>query len=444
MKAGISQKVTWKYLLLFSLPNIASELVIGLHWLVDGFFVSRFIEPIALSAVGIVIPVFVLGMTMGFMLAIGGNALFAKKLGEGKVREAKENFTLLVLVTLLFSAAIAVLGFIFRRPLLYILGADESIYQMAHDYLIPILIFSPTISLGIVFMQTFLTEGKPHLATIASVVSGVSSIGLNFLFIYVLQMGLTGAAIATGIGNTIPCIIGIIYFSANRKGSLCFVVPKFDFSAIVQSFANGLSDMIQSLADVVTRTLVNNVLMRFGGASALAAFGVISAGFDILIGIPVGYIYGVSAIASYNYGKGDTENLKGFYSGSLKLVFIVTGLSVACGFLLIRPLLVIYGIEGGTEIYELALFGFRLYVIGTILMAYNTFVSVLFISLNNGALPAALSFFRTFVFLVIAYFTLPMFFGLLGAWISMPIAELLAAGMSIYYVRKKRKEYGYA
>ena len=444
MKSGISQKVTWKYLLLFALPNIASELVIGLHWLVDGFFVSRFIEPVALSAVGVVIPVFVLGMTMGFMLAIGGNALFAKKLGEGRVREAKENFTLLVLITLLFSAVIAVLGFIFREPLLYILGADEYIHQMALDYLIPVLIFSPTISLGIVFMQSFLTEGKPHLATITSVICGVSSIGLNFLFIYVLQMGLTGAAIATGIGNSIPCIIGIIYFSANRKGNLCFVVPKFDFSAITQSFANGMSDMIQSLADVVTRTLVNNVLMRFGGASALAAFGVITAGFDILIGIPIGYIYGVSAIASYNYGKGDTENLKSFYKGSMKLVFIIAALCVAVGFLLIRPLLIIYGIPGSTEIYELALWGFRIYIIGTLLMAYNTFASVLFISLNNGALPAALSFFRTFVFLVIAYLTLPMFFGLLGAWISMPIAELLAAGMSIYYIRKKREEYGYA
>jgi Na+-driven multidrug efflux pump len=128
----------------------------------------------------------------------------------------------------------------------------------------------------------------------------------------------------------------------------------------------------------------------------------------------------------------------------MKLVFIIGALCVIAGWLLTGQLLNIYGIPASTDIFELAFWGFRIYIIGTLLMAYNTFASVLFISLNNGVLPAALSFFRTFVFLVIAYLTLPMLFGLLGAWISMPIAELLAAGMSIYYIRKKRKEYGYA
>lgn len=444
METGISKKVTWKYLLKFSLPTILSQVLIGFHGTADGIFVSRLVDPIALSAVGIVWPVYFFAMSIGIMMATGGNALFAKKLGQGLEREAKENFTFIFLTTLVLSVIISAAGLMFPGPLLNFLGADGYIYYMALEYFVPILIFAPTVSLGIVLMQSFVTEGKPHIATIGSIAGATVSVGLNVLLIYVFQMGLTGAAIATGLGNTVPCIIGVGYFAFKRKGSLYFVKPKFDIAVLIKSTTNGASEMVGVLATSITSVLMNNILMRIQGPEAVAALGIIWAGMNIITAVIWGYGYGVSPIASYNYGKGDWDNLKRFYSNSLRLLLVISVIGTAAGWLLTEPLISIYGVMPGTPIYEMTFAGFRIFVLGFAFMAYNIFATIFFTALNNGKVSAIMAFFRTFVFFIISVLALSELFGLTGAWIALPFADVLAIAMSVYYIRKMKKVYGYA
>ncbi|MCL1994180.1 MAG: MATE family efflux transporter [Spirochaetes bacterium] len=444
METDISKKATGAYLLKFSLPTIISMLLMSLFGIVDGLFVARIIDPIALAAVGIVFPFISFAMAIGLMLGTGGNAIVAKKIGEGLTREARENFSLIALTGLAISIFLAVAGLIFPATITSILGVDASVYDMVFEYLQPLLYFMPTIILGVVFQQFLITEGKAHIGTIATIIGGLLNIGLNYLLIYVLQMGLRGAALATSIGYTVSLLVGVYHFAYNRKGYLHFVKPKFDFGLLAKASVNGLSEMVTMLATSIAAIVMNNVLMRIQGPEAVAAAGIMFAGVGILTAIFMGYSAGIAPIISYNYGKNDTDNLRRVYSGSLRLLGFISVLSIALGWLLTGPIIRIYDVPVGTPIYEMAFTGFRIFIAGFVFMAYNIFASMMFTALNNGKLSGMLSFFRALVFVVVSILVLSEIFGVNGAWIALPFSEVLAFAMTVYFLKAKRSVYKYA
>jgi len=252
--------------------------------------------------------------TIGLLLGVGGNAMIAKKIGEGREKEGRQNFSLITLVGFIASIIIMVVGLMFPDFILDILGTDDFVRDMAMDYLTPLLWFMPTTVLGMVFQQFLITVGKAHYGAITALIGGVISAGLNFVFIRVLDMGIMGAALATSIGYTVPTLVGVVYFMFARKGRLYFVMPRFDIKALGRTVINGASEMVTMLATAVTTTMMNNVLLDLGGWEAQSAAGVIFAGMGIFAALFVGYSSGVAPIISYNYGKGDRDNLKRSYS----------------------------------------------------------------------------------------------------------------------------------
>ncbi|MCL2753979.1 MAG: MATE family efflux transporter [Defluviitaleaceae bacterium] len=443
---SIGKKPTTGHLLKFALPTILSMLIMSTFGIVDGIFVSRVIDQTALAAVVIVFPFLSFVMAIGFMLGVGGNALVAKKIGEGQAKEGRENFSLIALTAFIVSLAIALIGIFFPSFILGILGADDHVYYMAREYMMPLLYFMPPIILGMVFQQFLITEGKAHISAIMAFLGGLTSAGLNYLFIYLLDMGLQGAALATSIGYTLPAIVGVIYFTFKRTGNLYFVKPKLDFRALGRACINGASEMVTMLATSIVTVLLNNILMDIdgGGIEAVSAAGIIFAGMGIFAALFVGYSSGVIPIISYNFGKNDKENLGLTYRNSLKIIGVTSLLAIGLALLSTDLLLRVYGIPAGTAIHDMTRTGFTFLVGGFIFMGFNTFASMFFTALNNGVVSSILSLFRTLIFVSIAFATLPPLFGLTGAWMSMPAAEVLAITLTIFFFVKMKKKYGYA
>ena len=443
MESSISKEATWGYLLRFALPTIVSMLVMSTFGIVDGVFVSRLIDPIALSAVGIVFPFVSFAMAIGLMLGVGGNALVAKKIGAGMAASGRQNFSLIALVAFVLSLVISVLGITFPDTLLGILGVDDFVRPMALEYLTPMMYFMPAIILGMVLSQFLITVGKAHYIAVMSVVSGIVSASLNYVFIYMLGMGLRGAAIATSIGFTLPAIVGIVYFTFNRSGDIYFVAPKFELGVIGRASINGSSEMVTMLAVSVTTVLMNNILIGLEGPEAVAAASVAFGGVGIFSAFFVGYSAGVIPIISYNFGAGDKANLRRVYINSLRLIAFLSALAVGLAFLLTDLLISVFGIPSATPIYDMAVLGFRFVSIGFVFAGFNTFASMFFTGLNNGLVSAVLSLFRTLVFVVICFMILPDIFGLYGAWAAMPVAEVLGVVMTVFFLKVMRVRYGY-
>lgn len=440
---ALDQNISTRWLLKFAAPTVFSMLVMGAFGMVDGVFAARVIAPEALAAVGIVWPFMAFVMAVAFMLSIGGSALVGKLIGEGKQAEGRGIFSMLTLVTVGVSALLSTFGAIFPATLLNILGVDDMLRPLAAEYLGPLVLILPAVMLGFFIQQYFITEGKPSLGLYATIVGGVVNLGLNFLLIMHLQMGLRGAAIATSIGYTVPAIFGVVFFLRNRQGTLYFAKPRWDFNALGKSCVNGASEMVTMLAMSITGVVMNNILIRLVGYQGVTAATIMGVGQGLLMSLFMGYASGIAPVISFNYGKGDHDRLKRLFRRSLVIVAASSALSIAIGFFGATGLVGIY-LPIGSEVHGFTMHAFRIGLISFIFMGFNMYASMMFTALNNGKLSGILSFFRTLVFLLAMLSLLPAMLGVTGVWLALPAAELLALGMTFWFLARRRKQYGYA
>ena len=218
---ALARKFNAASLLRFALPNIAMMLLLSMYTIVDGMFISRFAGTTALSAINMSYPLNCLQMATGIMLGTGGSAIIARRQGEGRTDEARRNFTMLIAVALGIGLIFAVFGNLFLNPILRLLGTSELQWADCRIYTRIQLVFAPMLFLQTAFQTLFVTAGKPGLGLLTSVGGGITNVVLDWLFMGPMNMGVAGAAIATCLGYCVPSIVGLVYFTKNRTGSLC-------------------------------------------------------------------------------------------------------------------------------------------------------------------------------------------------------------------------------
>lgn len=429
-------------LLKFTLPTIIMMLFMSLYTMVDGVFVSRLVGTSALSAINIVYPLINLVVAIGIMLATGGSAVVAVNMGEGDSKTAKENFTAITIITLIIAFIISIAGFIFIEPLLGLLGANEAIWQYCYDYTRILVFFVPASMLQMLFQFFFVTAGKPTLGLAVTVIGGIANIALDYVFIAILNLGIGGAALATGIGYSIPGIFGLVFFLVYRKGSLNFVKPKFRKRVILKTCANGSSEMVTNLSMAIITLMFNLIMMKYIGEDGVAAITIVLYAEYFLVSVFLGYSSGVAPVISYKYGSKDEKGLKHTFKTSMIFVAVFSVIMLVVSLTLKEQIVKIFA-PVGTNVYDIAIHGFFIYSFAFLLKGLSIFASSLFTALNNGMVSATISFLRTFLFICIALIVLPKLLGVNGIWLSVPVAEILAAFFSLFFIVKCRKSYNY-
>jgi len=442
----LNKPITTNFLLRFTIPTILSMVIMGVFGTVDGIFASRGINHEALAAVNFVAPFFSITMAIGMMLSMGGCALVAKRKGEGKHRQARENFSFLTLITFVSSIAISLGSWILRTPLLRLLGTDYAVMDMAMDYLQPLIIVMPFVLLGVFLVQFMIAEGQPMLGMIMSGCGSVISAILNAIFIFVLELGVPGLAWATGIGWMVPTLLGLSYFALARKGTLYFVKPKWDTFALWRSSLNGISEMITAAAFTVTTIVMNNVLVRLVGWEGVAAAGIVMAAQGVLSSLFFGYAAGVAPVVSYNFGRLDRERLNILFRKSLGIVGVLSLIALVGTLVFADPLVRIYVSPNDPfmgHLHAMAMRGLRIAAMSFIIMGFNTFATNWFTAFNDGLISGLMSVMRTMVFALILLVTLPRVWGLDGVWVALPLAEVLAITLTMFFLWKMGDKYMY-
>lgn len=442
VKNELDMEIKFKNIIKFVFPTIVSMIFMSLYAIVDGFCVSKFVGTNALSAINIVMPILFIMMAVGTMFGTGGSAIVAKKMGENKNLEAKENFSLIVFMSLLLGIISTIVSLIFLDGILSLLGTTDILYNDAKEYLKVALIFNPIIMIAMIFETFFIVAGKAHLGLFFSVTGGIVNIILDFLFIGQFGWGAMGASLASSIGYSIPGIIGLFYFTFYRKGTLYLIKPKLDMKILLKSVSNGASEMITNLSTSIVGILMNLTLLKIAGEDGVAAITIILYGQMILSGVFMGYSMGMAPIISYNYGEKNTVKLSKIVKHSMKFILIFAIIAFVVGQLIDVSLVKIFA-KPGTNVFELATSGFRLFSISFIFMGIGIFTSSLFTALSNGKVSAIIAFFRTLVFISTSIIILPRFIGISGVWLAIPVAEILASILSIFFIRKYKNQYGY-
>lgn len=410
-----------KTLVFFALPTIIMMMFMGLYTIVDTIFVARFVNTNALSALNIVCPVINLIVGLGTMLATGGNAIIARKMGAGEEKRAARDFTFIVCTGTVLGLLISIAGIFFMDKIIWGLGASAILFPYCEEYLFVLLLFTPASMLQVLFQNLIVTAGRPGFGMALSIGAGAANILLDYIFMVPLQMGIRGAALGTGIGYLIPTLIGLAFF-AGKKSGLKFCRPKVDFSVLAESCLNGASEMVSQMATAVTTFFFNAIMMHLSGENGVAAITIIIYAQFMLTTLYIGFSMGVAPVISYNYGRRDGVRLKRIFRICIGFVVAVSVSVFLLSMLFGSALVKVFSPEG-TPVYDIARRGFLIVPISFLFCGINMFASAAFTALSNGKVSAIISILRTFVFLLLFLFLLPPVLGEMGVWLAVVLAE---------------------
>ncbi len=443
MKIQISDKFTFRKLIQFTIPSVLMMIIISVYGVVDGLFVSNFVGKSAFSSLNLIYPFIMIFSAVSFMLGTGGCALVAKLLGENKKKEANEVFSLIICTLIVVAILCATFGVAFIENIAVFLGATPELLQDCVAYGSIMLMALPGFMLQTTFQNFVVVADKPKMGLWLSILSGCSNVLLDYVFIVIFKWGIAGAAAATGLSQILGGVIPLIYFiSKKNTSSLRLVKPKWNPRALLQSGANGASEMMTSVSMSLINMLYNFQLMTFIGANGVSAYGIIMYISFVFLGVFIGYTIGVIPIIGYHYGAQNREELQSLLKKSLILV--------ACAAIVLTLLAEVFATQLAfifvgydAQLLALSTMALRLYAISYIFSSLNIFSSAFFTALNNGKVSALISFLRTLVFQAIMILVLPYVFGIDGIWVAVVFAELLCLIVTAAMFILNNKRYGY-
>ena len=444
IKNELSRDFSLPDLLKFTFPTVAMLIFVATYTIIDGMFVSRYVEEgtRALSAINIVFPLINVITGIGIMLGTGGSAIIGRRMGEGRNEDARSNFSLIIVFGVMISILLSAISLIFIEPLSRFLGADDLLLPYCMDYARILIAFYPISVVQIIFQTFFVTAGKPKLGLGLNLLSGLANIFFDYLFIVVFDMGIAGAAWGTVCSFVIGGIPPLFYF-AKPRGILYFVKPKWDGSVIGQTLINGSSEMVTSSAMAITTFLFNITMMRMMGEIGVAAITIILYAQFLFSSAYMGFSNGVAPIFSYTYGSRNSTRMRKLFRMCLGTILVSSIVMLGVSYLCAVPTIAFFTPTDATT-YNLTLEGYHIFAWNFLFAGINIFASSFFTALSNGLISALLSFLRTFVLVTSCILILPQVWGLNGIWLAIPVAEGLTVILATILLYLFRNKYQYA
>lgn len=441
----LSDHFDYRRLIRFILPSVGMMIFTSLYMVVDGFFVSNFAGKTPFAAVNLIMPLINIFATVGFIFGTGGSAIVAKTFGEGNKEQANQYFSLFVYVAFALGLILAVVGFVFIRPIASLLGAEGMMLENACLYARIILLALPFNVLQVFFQTFFVTAEKPQLGFAVTTSSGLTNMVLDAVLVIALpqEYKLAGAAVATAMSQVIGGIVPLFYFGRKNSSILQMGKTRFDGKALLKACVNGSSEFMNNVAMSIVGMLYNIQLLKYAGENGVAAYGVMMYVSYIFSAAFIGYSIGIAPVIGYHDGAKNYDELKSLLRKSLTMIGLFGIGMVLSAELLAVPMAGLFvGYDAG--LMELTVSGFRIFALSFVFMGFAIFASGFFTALNDGVTSAVISFLRTLIFQCGAVLLLPMILGIDGVWISIVAAELIAVVISAVFVVAKRNKYHYA
>ena len=433
----LKRDFNWKTLLLFAVPTIALNLWLGVYQLINSAISSSMINTDALAAIDICYPILSVEEGLAAMLGAGACAVIGKKLGEGKIKEACSNLTMVTLFGAIITAVYLALVFVFRTSLLETLGATQRLMPYCDEYVKVHVIFGVFYMIQTMFQLVLVVAGRPGVGCALTVIAGVVEIATVYLFIGVFHLGIMGSALGAGCGMLVSAI-GSILVLCNKKQELHCVIPDFSGKDLGKTCWLGVADLIQSAALGLITALYNIVSIKYYGETGCAAITILLYSQWLFASSLYGYGKGISPIISYNLGEKKFDKIKQYIkNGSITIVLAsVLIFGVAC--ILAKPVILMYCPEG-SEVYNMTIKVFWIFSLNYLLYGVGTMVTAIFVALNDGIRGTVLATFRTIIFPILILSFLPMAIGGFTIWIAMPLSEGLSIILAAFLLWTDRK-----
>lgn len=427
-------------LLKFSIPAIVGMTVSALYNIVDRIFVGRGVGSLAIAGTTVVFPIILVIMAFSLLVGMGATSLISIRLGEKRKKEAEliaGNALFLLTILLL---ALSAPGLLFITPLLQLFGASNDVLPYASDYLRIILL--GTVLFGISFgMNNFIrAEGNPRTSMYTMLIGAVANIILDYYFIFILGLGIKGAALATVIAQGISALWVLHYFFSGRSFlKIRWRNLKPEPSVLLQIITIGFPPFAMQLVDSIKQVVLLKSLGIYGGDLAISAMGIIFSVSTILVMPVIGISQGAQPIIGYNYGARQHKRIK----EALKSAIATATLILSVGFVFTRlfPEAII-GIFAKNDMQLIILGSHGLLTVFLFLpvIGFQVVGSIYFQSVGKPKQSTILTLSRYILIYIPALLILPQFWGLEGVWRAAPVADLgsfILSAVLLFYELKR-------
>lgn len=419
-----------------ALPASVGILVMSLNVVVDTIFVGNWIGSIAIAAINVVLPVSFFIAALGMAIGIGGSSMISRALGSNNRARALKTFGNQITLTLLLTIAMVFFGLYFINDLIPAFGGKGDIFEPAKIYYRIVLYGVPLLALSMMGNNVIRAEGKPKFAMIAMIIPSIGNLLLDYVFIYIYDMGMAGAAWATTISYSLSFSY-VLYFFLSNKSELKINWSHFglDIPILKEISALGFVTLARQAVVSVTYLLMNNILFNLGGEASVAAYGIIGRMLMFALFPVLGVTQGFLPIAGYNYGAHKYKRVRESIN---KAILYAGGLGILIFILIMSfPEAITSVFTNDPDILSETPHYMRWVFAATPIVAIQLIGSAYFQAIGKAVPALLLTLTRQGFFFIPLIFILPYFFGELGVWISFPLADVLSTIVTGYFLNRE-------
>ncbi len=423
----------------FAIPCIISLLVSSLYNIVDQIFIGQGVGYLGNAATNIVFPFTVVTMAFALMIGDGASAYLSLSLGKNDKESANKGVSNGIVVSAILGILFLIIGLVFKEGLLKLFGVTEKSYEFAKIYMTYIVLGMPFFVFTTAVNSIIRADGSPQYAMVTMLVGAILNMILDPIAIFVFDMGVKGAAIATIIGQMVSGVMSFWYIKKFKSVTITKESMKLEWKTLKKICSLGISSFITQIAITIVLIVINQTLTKYGAESKygsdipLSALGIVMKVNQIVNSIVIGLAAGAQPIIGFNFGAKKYDRVLKTYGFAVKVGLGITALGTLIFQLCPQLIINLFGQED--ELYnEFAQLCFRIFIALVTLNSFQITSGIFFQAIGNPVKAAILSLSRQIGFLVPAMLILPKFFGIEGLLYAGPTADSLAFILAIILV----------
>lgn len=423
----------------YLIPTITTMTLFSTYTMVDGIFVGRGVGSEGLAAVNISMPFVTLAFAFAILISIGSLNLIAHEKGRENKKGADEFFSLGITISVVFALGLSILGFIFINPLVRFLGARGHMVGMVKEYLSIIIFFLPFYLTSYVFEIMVKADGRPSLTTILMLMSAFTNIVLDYVFIFKFHWGLRGAAIATGLAQTIPTIGYLIYFLSD-KSYLKFRKFRLKAFMIKEIFSYGFPASLSELSTGFCILVFNLAIGKLYGEEGLAAFSVIAYVMTFVVNTMLAVNQSSQPLLGFYYGAREYDNipiLRGYMIRSVAILSVVMVFAIEMwpGFFIN-----VFLTDVSVDFMAFASRALRIFAISFLILGFNITNGGYLTSVGKPRFDFVITLLRGYVFVALFSFLVTIFMPKEAIWYVLIASDFITMLISIFLIKKEIKD----
>ena len=413
----------------FLAPSLFSALVTTIYSFVDTIAIGKGVGTDGAAACAVIYPIMGVASLFGFLCGIGGSVRFGKARGEGRMEKANAYYTASLILVLVLTALVWPFTALFRKEIFTLFGASGALMPLVLEYGDWIIGTFPAFILSAYFTCMVRCDGAPNVVMGAVIAGGVFNVFGDWFLVFPMGMGMAGAAIATAGGTVIQLFVLCAYLFS-QKSSLTLVRPWKLTKAFFKSVTAGFSASVLEFAFIILTCILNNQIMRYGGETPLAVFGVVLTCSGMFQHIFTGVGQTIQPIATTNFGAGQIRRIASLRRIS-ELTVIAMGIVFMLSGILFPAQIICFFMDATPEVLSAAPGIMRIYFISFLFMGINIWATFYFQSILRTRTSTVLSLLRGLILSGLLLYLLPAWLGLDGVWWAMVLTEGIVAAVTL-------------